>query len=1172
MNRLLHLQYFQVKYHVQQVLLLFLLLQNPLYSLLAQPNLTVDNTAYNVNYNGSYQDFTVPANAGRIILNLKGGDGGKARIRYADCCLIDNSCNESGGVGASVSATFDVGNTAGKIPPGSIIRFIVGGVGESGNNNNSFAGWEVGAGGGATGILYKAPSASSFEPLVIAGGGGGAYQGIALGICAGSSAGRGGNYGNNGDGGGGVIGSGGGGSGGNGGGGNELAGGGGGGYLSDGDGVTCVGLTSSFGLFANEAGEGHKAESIGSPGGTSEGCTAFSGWKNGGFGYGSGGSGSDSGGGGGGYSGGGKGGTEGGGGGGGSYVNALRIAESGSDGGSTGSPANGTASYQVIPRPDNDLCADARTLTCGGNSSGSTQYATDEGSPSDCNGILFNGFKGVWFKFTGTGDVVNINTAGSDFDTKIGVYTGTCGALTCFASNDDVGIGQNLAALSICSVKDVTYYIYLTGFGNSTGNYQISMSCSSTPPSINCPANIAGVPNTTNLCSGVVPYTTPVGTDNCPNPITIQTAGISAGGVFPVGVTTNIFKVTDNAGITATCSFTVTVNDTQLPSITCPANIGGVPNTVNLCSAVVPYSTPIGTDNCPSPNTIQTAGIAASGVFPVGVTTNIFKVTDAAGNTRTCAFTVTVLDTQLPVITCPSNMVRSNSLNQCSTEVTYGTPVGTDNCSGSTIQTAGIVSNGTFPVGVTTNSFRVTDDAGNTATCSFTIMVVDAQPPSVICPANIIRPTDPNLCSAVVNYTTPIYSDNCAGGSAVHSNGGISGAIFQKGITTVVWQATDAVGLTKTCSFTITVTDGQAPAITCPANIVRSTDAGQCSAAVAYPNPIASDNCSLPATPLQWISGGTTPTASGANSTSTFQKGTAIVTWKATDGAGLTKTCTFRVTVNDTEAPTMTCPAAMNLVAATNTCNAVATYTNPTFTDNCAPTSGTATRISGLVSGSTFPVGNSNVVFQATDAAGNTRRCTMVVTVTDNQPPVINCPPAVVLTGTGTPCTAIAIYPNPTASDNCAATLAPFLITGLASGSVFPAGVTTNTFRALAPNGQSSQCSFSVTVNCGGAMGNIGTEVRDADLSVQQHNSLDLKLAPNPALSTVTVSIEGVGAGGGALLVFDAVGRLVLRQVVAENQRIAVFQVDGAEFTPGLYRVNLRTETGMVTKTLVVVK
>jgi hypothetical protein len=196
----------------------------------------------------------------------------------------------------------------------------------------------------------------------------------------------------------------------------------------------------------------------------------------------------------------------------------------------------------------------------------------------------------------------------------------------------------------------------------------------------------------------------------------------------------------------------------------------------------------------------------------------------------------------------------------------------------------------------------------------------------------------------------------------------------------------------------------------------------------------------------------------------------------------------------------------------------------------------------------------------------------MVITVTDNQPPVINCPASVVATGTGTPCRATVFYGSTTASDNCAGTLTPFLVTGLASGSQFPAGVTTNTFRAVAPNGQSSECSFSVTVDCGSGMGNNGVEVRNTNLSIQHSDKLELKLAPNPALSTVTVSIEGVGAGGGTLLVFDAVGRLVLRQVIAENQQTAVFQVDGSEFAPGMYRVNLRTETGMVTKTLVVVK
>jgi hypothetical protein len=264
----------------------------------------------------------------------------------------------------------------------------------------------------------------------------------------------------------------------------------------------------------------------------------------------------------------------------------------------------------------------------------------------------------------------------------------------------------------------------------------------------------------------------------------------------------------------------------------------------------------------------------------------------------------------------------------------------------------------------------------------------------------------------------------------------------------------------------------------------------------------------------------------------------------------------------------------MNLFTATNTCSAVATYTNPMFTDNCAPTTGTAVRISGLSSGSTFPVGNSNVIFQATDASGNTRRCTMVVTVTDNQPPVITCPAPVVVNGTGTPCTATVIYGNTIASDNCAGTLAPFLVTGLASGSSFSAGITTNTFRAVAPNGQSSECTFTVTVNCGSVMGNTGLEDRNKDLealqAATQKTNLGLTLAPNPAMYAVTMNMEGVDANGGTLLVFDQIGRLVQQQVIAGDQRTSMLQV--AEFAPGLYRICLKTDAGMVTKTLVVVK
>jgi hypothetical protein len=98
-----------------------------------------------------------------------------------------------------------------------------------------------------------------------------------------------------------------------------------------------------------------------------------------------------------------------------------------------------------------------------------------------------------------------------------------------------------------------------------------------------------------------------------------------------VGVTTNTFEVTDAAGNTATCSFTVTVNDTEDPAITCPADIT-TSNDTGDCSAVVTYTTPVGTDNCTGATTTQTAGLPSGSAFPVGVTTNTFEVTDAAGN------------------------------------------------------------------------------------------------------------------------------------------------------------------------------------------------------------------------------------------------------------------------------------------------------------------------------------------------------------------------------------------------------------------------------------------------------------------------------------------------------------------------------------------------------------
>src|SRR4030095_5436631 len=175
---------------------------------------------------------------------------------------------------------------------------------------------------------------------------------------------------------------------------------------------------------------------------------------------------------------------------------------------------------------------------------------------------------------------------------------------------------------------------------------------------------------------------------------------------------------------------------------------------------------------------------ASGSLFPVGKTTNTFKVTDAAGNMATCSFVVTVTDVELPAIACPSDITTHNDLGQCGAIVTYTTPIGTDNCAASTMQTAGLASGSLFPVGKTTNTFKVTHAAGNMATCNFIVVVTDAEPPIIACPSDITTTNDLGQCGASVTYATPVGTDNCSGSTTVQTAGLDSGSLFPVGKTT----------------------------------------------------------------------------------------------------------------------------------------------------------------------------------------------------------------------------------------------------------------------------------------------------------------------------------------------------------------------------------------------------
>lgn len=171
-----------------------------------------------------------------------------------------------------------------------------------------------------------------------------------------------------------------------------------------------------------------------------------------------------------------------------------------------------------------------------------------------------------------------------------------------------------------------------SGDGTDIGAYEAEIPCV-----LECPADIS-VSNDPNECGAVVNYTEPsgagCGTVTCDHP---------SGSFFGVGETT--VTCTSTAG--PSCSFNVTVTDDEDPTISCPADIT-VNAPVDTCSATVNF-TVTGDDNCSAPTIVSSP--ASGSVFPVGTTMVTATATDAAGNSTSCTFNVTVKDVTPPVIT-----------------------------------------------------------------------------------------------------------------------------------------------------------------------------------------------------------------------------------------------------------------------------------------------------------------------------------------------------------------------------------------------------------------------------------------------------------------------------------------------------------------------------------------
>ena len=596
--------------------------------------------------------------------------------------------------------------------------------------------------------------------------------------------------------------------------------------------------------------------------------------------------------------------------------------------------------------------------------------------------------------------------------------------------------------------------------------------------------------------------------------------------VFNLGTTTVTYRVEDAAGNFATCSYTVTVTDTIVPTITCSANL--TPNVgVGSCTASVATANPTTADNCAVTKLTwaltgaTTATSAATGinnlgtqVFNLGTTTVTYRVEDAAGNFANCSYTVTVTDNIAPTITCSANLTPNVGVGSCTASVATANPTTADNCAvtkltwaltGATTATSaatGINNLGTqvFNLGTTTVTYRVEDAAGNFATCSYTVTVTDNIAPTISCSANLTPNVGVGSCTASVATTNPTTADNCAvtkltwtltgATTAASSATGINNLgtqVFNLGTTTVTYRVEDAAGNFANCSYTVTVTDTIAPTISCSANLTPNVGVGSCTASVATANPTTADNCAV--TKLTWSLTGATTAASSATGinnlgTQVFNLGTTTVTYRVEDAAGNFATCSYTVTITDNIAPTISCPS--NKTAFTNddgtgNCTTTVSLGTPIATDNCT-TTGNFTfiaKVSGITINPTtylFGIGSTTVVWTALDQSGNSSApCNQIVTVTDNENPIITtCPGNKIANtnsdGTGN-CTTTVSLGTPIATDNCTASGSLIYIAKVGGTTINPAtylfgsGTTTVVWTATDQVGNvSAPCNQTVTI------------------------------------------------------------------------------------------------------------
>ena len=202
---------------------------------------------------------------------------------------------------------------------------------------------------------------------------------------------------------------------------------------------------------------------------------------------------------------------------------------------------------------------------------------------------------------------------------------------------------------------------------------------------------------------------------------------LASGSVFPVGTNTVVCTATDACGNSALTNFIITVNDTERPTITAPADVL-VSAALGQCVATnVVLGTPATHDNC----AVAIATNNAPATFPLGLTVVTWTAADIHGNLQSATQQVTVVDGEAPtIVSCAGSQTLDADATAHALIPDLRAGVAAQDCSLPLFISQVPAPATSVGLGATTVTLFVADNAGNTNTCTATITVRDVTPPT----------------------------------------------------------------------------------------------------------------------------------------------------------------------------------------------------------------------------------------------------------------------------------------------------------------------------------------------------------------------------------------------------------------------------------------------------------